>query len=301
MGYYENVNGDLELRAGSTLYADAPIGAIEAYGGTSAPSGWMICNGTAISRSTYAELFAVIGTAFGAGDGSTTFNIPDLRESVPKGAGLTGHTVGAHLDADGLAVGEFLDDRAQNFLLNGNVNTTGDNGARFTYGALSSSIIPNRLSSLSSDARTGDTTEVKSVGVNYIIKAKQTALPKDLETAVDTKIAADKVSSIASGNTKSVTSGAVYSGLTDFVKVVDAVGTITLEANSQKQVSLSFTCPAGYKAVLATPKSAGSWAFVWAFCYLVSQSSVYAVIKSCLGTDETQTIYATVLCVKTSF
>ena len=82
--------GDTSRIAGGTLYADAPIGAILAFGGAIAPAGWMICNGAAISRTTYAALFAAIGTAFGAGDGSTTFNLPDLRESTIKGAGLTG-------------------------------------------------------------------------------------------------------------------------------------------------------------------------------------------------------------------
>lgn len=49
------------------------------------PSGWLLCNGAAISRATYADLFGVVGTAFGAGDGSTTFNLPDLRGRFPLG------------------------------------------------------------------------------------------------------------------------------------------------------------------------------------------------------------------------
>jgi microcystin-dependent protein len=50
-----------------------------------APNGWLLCNGAAVSRTTYADLFAVIGTTFGTGDGSTTFNIPDFRGRVPAG------------------------------------------------------------------------------------------------------------------------------------------------------------------------------------------------------------------------
>ena len=56
-----------------------PPGVMMDYGGTTAPSGWLMCYGQAVSRTTYAALFAVIGVAFGAGDGSTTFNLPDLR------------------------------------------------------------------------------------------------------------------------------------------------------------------------------------------------------------------------------
>jgi len=54
-----------------------------------APTGWLLCNGSAISRTTYATLFAVIGTTFGSGDGSTTFNLPDYRDRMPIGAGTT--------------------------------------------------------------------------------------------------------------------------------------------------------------------------------------------------------------------
>lgn len=56
-----------------------PTGAYIPFGGTSAPSGWLLCDGSAVSRTTYAALFAVIGTAYGTGDGATTFNVPDLR------------------------------------------------------------------------------------------------------------------------------------------------------------------------------------------------------------------------------
>lgn len=51
----------------------------------SIPSGWLLCDGSAVSRTTYADLFAVCGTKFGIGDGSTTFNLPDLRSKFPRG------------------------------------------------------------------------------------------------------------------------------------------------------------------------------------------------------------------------
>jgi microcystin-dependent protein len=73
------------LIAGGTLFADAPVGVINPFGGTTAPEGWLLCNGQAISRTDYADLFDVIGTAFGSGDGSTTFNVPDMRGKVPVG------------------------------------------------------------------------------------------------------------------------------------------------------------------------------------------------------------------------
>lgn len=62
-----------------------PTGVITAFAGSTAPSGYLLCDGSAVSRSTYANLYAVIGTTYGAGNGSTTFNLPDLTGRVPVG------------------------------------------------------------------------------------------------------------------------------------------------------------------------------------------------------------------------
>lgn len=64
-----------------------PSGALMMWPTASAPTGWLLCNGTAVSRTTYAALFAVIGTVFGVGDGSTTFNLPNYSNRMPVGAG----------------------------------------------------------------------------------------------------------------------------------------------------------------------------------------------------------------------
>lgn len=65
----------------------SPAGVIISYGGTSAPTGYLTCDGTAYSRSTYSGLFAAIGTTWGVGDGSSTFNVPDLRGAFTRGSG----------------------------------------------------------------------------------------------------------------------------------------------------------------------------------------------------------------------
>lgn len=72
-----------------------PAGTIVAFGAASAPTGWKVCDDTAISRTTFARLFAVIGTSFGTGDGSANFNVPDLRDRVPLGKGTNMATIGA--------------------------------------------------------------------------------------------------------------------------------------------------------------------------------------------------------------
>jgi microcystin-dependent protein len=69
--------------------ASAPTGAVSMWAGSSAPSGWLECDGSAVSRSTYSSLFAVIGTRYGAGDGSTTFNLPNPVDRVAMGIALS--------------------------------------------------------------------------------------------------------------------------------------------------------------------------------------------------------------------
>jgi len=81
-------DGDLTTFKANLLKSmSIPAGAMMDFAGSSAPSGFLLCNGAAISRTAYAKLFAVIGTTFGAGDGSTTFNIPDARNRTRVGSG----------------------------------------------------------------------------------------------------------------------------------------------------------------------------------------------------------------------
>lgn len=77
--------GTRTLRCTFPAVAGPVIGAITAYAGTAAPTGWLLCYGQAISRTTYAELFDILSTTYGTGDGSTTFNLPDIRGRVIAG------------------------------------------------------------------------------------------------------------------------------------------------------------------------------------------------------------------------
>lgn len=88
-----------------------PSGVVLPYSGVSAPSGWLFCFGQAVSRTVYANLFSALSTTYGTGDGSTTFNLPDMRGRVAAGrddmggsavsritsggAGIVGTTLGA--------------------------------------------------------------------------------------------------------------------------------------------------------------------------------------------------------------
>ena len=76
-------------------------GEIKMWPTVTAPTGYLICNGAAVSRTTYATLFGIIGTTFGPGDTTSTFNLPDFRDRMPIGAGTTysANTSGGSADA----------------------------------------------------------------------------------------------------------------------------------------------------------------------------------------------------------
>ena len=196
MAFYNVKNGNLTPVAGGTLYADCPVGTILAYGGATPPAGWFICDGTALNRTSFAELFSIIGTQFGSGNGSTTFNIPDMREMVPRGAGTQQlKTVGNH---NAKNVGEFQDDQIQDHwhrLSTGSstigLETTSVHAKDSNIAILNSSWGQSHTADYAlygatiSDTRTGNTTEVKSIGVNYIIKATRIAVPADFVNSIE--------------------------------------------------------------------------------------------------------------------
>lgn len=74
---------------GQILNTPLPLGTIQMFAGPTAPTGFLLCQGQAVSRTTYAALYAVIGTTYGPGDSSTTFNLPDMRGRYPFGAGAS--------------------------------------------------------------------------------------------------------------------------------------------------------------------------------------------------------------------
>ncbi len=152
-----------------------PVGSMLMYGGSAAPSGWLLCDGSAVSRTTYAALFAVISTTFGAGDTTTTFNVPDLQRRVPFGY-RSGDTLGA---SDGVAAGSRATSTAHTHT-EAHTHTV----ARDGWGTAGASPVTGRLqtstgnvehadndltSGAASNANTGSTTLGYQV-VNFIIK-----------------------------------------------------------------------------------------------------------------------------------
>lgn len=96
-------NGDNSKKLATTEFVNAkasvgtPTGVVQAFAGRTTPQGWLLCDGSAVSRTDYAALFAVIGTTYGAGNGSTTFNLPNLTDKFVEGSATAGTVKSAGL------------------------------------------------------------------------------------------------------------------------------------------------------------------------------------------------------------
>ena len=136
-----------------------PSGVIFPYVSLTPPTGWLTCDGSAVSRTTYASLFGIIGTTYGVGDNSTTFNLPNLSNRIPVGHGTktigtsggaasitpTGSVSNTTLDTSTMpshthtVLGGYPDDLNFTGNYNGTMNSDGGQGGSFgTQGAGSS-------------------------------------------------------------------------------------------------------------------------------------------------------------------
>ena len=174
-----SVGGGSSAGGGETL----KIGTILPFSGSTLPTGYLFCDGSAISRTTYAGLFAVIGTAFGAGDGSTTFNLPNLNGRVPVGQdsndtdfdtlGETGgekeHTLTVDEMPEHKHEGiEWLGNSQYNISLNSGSLST---GYKMTWTGSSDT---SKIQTVSAGGGQAHNNVQPYVVVNYIIKATQT-------------------------------------------------------------------------------------------------------------------------------
>lgn len=144
------------------------IGTIVPFAGSTIPDGYLTCDGTAISRTTYSDLFAVIGTTYGSGDGSTTFNLPNIKGRVLvglDGSDVDFDTIGKTGGSKDLQKHNHGFARAQLF--------AGEQGqANYCYGASSLSTL---VQSTTDNAGTGNSGNLQPyIVVNYIIKATKT-------------------------------------------------------------------------------------------------------------------------------
>jgi microcystin-dependent protein len=162
-----------------------PAGLIFPYAGISTPTGYLFCDGAPLSRTTYARLYSAIGTLWGAGDGTTTFNLPDLRGMFLRGTGTNGS--GTSAGAVGPAVGGYVADTYLNHTHDvtdpGHTHTAvGNTGSLFGSppyvfagsfdNATFTKINSAKTGVTVSTSTTGGTeTKPKNYGVSYIIKS----------------------------------------------------------------------------------------------------------------------------------
>ena len=177
--------------SGGTGGDTVPIGSIVPFASDTIPNGWLLCDGSAVSRTTYSELFAIIGTAHGIGDGSTTFNVPNIKGKVVVGKQQTmtpsgnftnlGETGG---EEDHTLTVDEIPSHGHDVAIA--VNNTVPGGARYYFNSAGTTSAP-----ISDTAAWSNSLTAKATGggqahnnlqpyivENYIIKAKNTAVVK---------------------------------------------------------------------------------------------------------------------------
>lgn len=163
-----------------------PSGTILQFGGDFSPEGYLLCDGSAVSRSEYSRLFNTIGTLYGSGDGSTTFNLPNFQGLVPRGAG-TQQIDGR--DKIGGSIGTVLEDQMQR--ITGSTQQVAQRNTATSSGAISNTTVNDLGGSGTSSATrnlynigfdsanspnarvssaTDGETRVSSIAINFIIK-----------------------------------------------------------------------------------------------------------------------------------
>jgi hypothetical protein len=152
-------------------------GIVKMYAASTPPTGYLLCDGSAVSRTTYADLFSVIGETWGAGDASTTFNVPDLVGAAPSGAGTsTGYTAD-----ETIVLGTKYNDQFQDHWHNLFYSTTqldygvrANPGVGTAIGILAGGVgllaVHGAVTDGVTTPRVGSTTRGKRVGINFIIK-----------------------------------------------------------------------------------------------------------------------------------
>jgi microcystin-dependent protein len=177
-------NGDNSKKIANTEFIQAlasilvPVGCVQAFAGNTVPNGWLFCDGSAVSRTDYADLYAVIGDTYGAGDGESTFNLPDLVDKFVEGSATSGTEKTAGLpNAEGSFYLRLLNNQYGNVLspagaFNENISSYSSNGGMSqatgsTNNAQQVSFSASRSNSIYGNS---DTVQPPAVTMRYIIK-----------------------------------------------------------------------------------------------------------------------------------
>lgn len=271
-------NGELKQIAGvgtKMFCADSPVGSIVPYGGTVAPTDWFLCQGQELDRTEYADLFAVIGESFGTPSSITKFKLPDLRGEFLRGAGTNSHSG----QGDGGTVGQHQD--ATEFpLTNSRIGSTGivfetqaTENTRGMIAKFDKSGLPLGSASdtlyytayemakyQSAQNNCMATSRPTNISVNYIIKAKQTVLPADLQADVEqtaSDVAAGLVEDVADNRVvkKNVTVTGTADMEADIRALLDEIASLTKASSYAGEFLRYGTSTGSYTLTLRIPES----------------------------------------------
>ena len=137
------------MAAGDKIQISIPVGAVYNFPALTIPDGYLECNGAELSRTSYAALFAILGTTYGVGDGETTFNLPDLR-----GEFVRGYDNGRGVDS-GRAIGSSQADATAKNGLSVTINSNGAHTHGYSWTAANTVNATNNYVSMSSNNQGG--------------------------------------------------------------------------------------------------------------------------------------------------
>jgi microcystin-dependent protein len=174
---------DAILTAAIAAVSSVPTATINMWPTATAPTGYLLCAGSAVSRTTYAALFAVIGTTFGVGDGTTTFNVPNYTNRMPYGTtiGATGGTADAIVVSHTHTATSTVTDPTHNHTISpfssspgGGGGTPGGDWKHDLGGTVTTSSSSTGITVATSNASTGSSGTNQNLppylGINFIIK-----------------------------------------------------------------------------------------------------------------------------------
>ena len=201
-----------------------PAGVVITYAGSTAPEGWLLCDGSAVSRDTYATLFAVIGTTYGVGDGSTTFNVPNLQGRVVIGVSGT-HALASTGGATTVTLETAnLPAHTHSVPKHGHANTIAATTPKFTHSITQPSFKYNKPNTSSNKPRAGSpsATAYKSTNTGTASRATNCAITAH-GAAACTKTGA--ITDCAAFNMDNIGGGGSHSNMQPYLAVAYIIST----------------------------------------------------------------------------
>ncbi len=246
-----------------------PIGTIIAFPATAIPNGWLECNGQAVSRVTFAELFALIDTAYGAGDG-TTFNLPDYRGVFLRGKDNgKGYDVGRTLGSE--QADAFQGHTHGNGTLGISTRSNYSSGSNEGVSVVAGTALTIMTDGTNGTPRTATETRPKNVSVVYCIKATM-AITTSLST----------VSTYAAITHTTHYGEAASFGTNGYKRFADGLilqwGTAVLNTATSATITFPVAFPSGCLCVVGSLGASGAWSVV--SCDTYTQTNFRLVISA---------------------